>query len=61
MKFGIVITKCTELTVVNTISAYHATAVVDGVRLIVDARTLAILGTEGTALTFIGIEMHLEP
>ena len=61
MKFGIVITKCTELTVINTVSADHATAVVNGVRLIVDARTLAILGTEGTALTFIGIEMHLEP
>jgi hypothetical protein len=46
MKFGIVITKCTKLAVVNTISAYYATAIVDSVRLIVDARTLAVLGTE---------------
>ena len=57
---AIPIAEGTELTCFDTVAAGHTTTVIHGMVLIVDAGSLAVLGTQTAVLTFFLIEVDLQ-
>ena len=51
----------TKLATSDAVTTYHATAVIHGVRLKVDAGSLTVLRAQRTVLAFILVEVDLQP
>ena len=54
------ILQCSELTLVDTIATSHTAAVVDGMRFIVDASSLAVFGAEGAVAALVLYKTNFE-
>ena len=50
-----------KLATFDAVTTYHATAVIHGVRLKVDAGSLTVLRAQRTVLAFILVEVDLHP
>ena len=59
-RYGKLIAQSTKLTLLQTVSAGNTTAVVNGMRLVVDTRGLAVPGTHAAVLALLGVESHME-